>query len=524
MSTITAIINGETIKIEIPCGTRLLDALDAAHVLLPPSDCGGRGSCKKCRVKLLRGKADTDPDGYFLSCRHIVTEDISISYEVCNGAGLTDSRHADVSFRPRPGYGIAADIGTTTLAVYLVDLNDGKVIGAASEANAQKLYGGDVISRIKAASEGHTDDLHRRIIDQCDRIIHGLLSEHQIPGAEEACIAGNTTMQHLFAGINPEPMGVFPFSPVFTETKRFSAVELGLSDIASVTLLPSASAFIGADVLAGIVSSGMLKHENAILADIGTNCEIILKCGNSFFAAAAAAGPAFEGAGIEMGMPGVAHAINKVFLHNGRVEYTTIGCSNGLPSHSQPSEAVHTSAFSDKNAGAQRSEAKGICGSGLADAVAVMLDLGILDKSGAFAQKSPYHTGDKFYLSSKVYVSQKDVRAYQLAKSAVCSGIQKLINVSGLCPEDIEKLYIAGGFGYYLEQSSAAKTGLIPPALASRSIAAGNTSGLGARMCLLNPAYLSECERLAKEIRIVELAGDPYFTAALMDNMLFGDF
>lgn len=491
MATVSATINGELLLFEVPSGTLLLDAL-GAHAVPPPSDCGGRGCCGKCRVRLLAGRADTDGDGYFLSCRHTVTEDISISYEVYAGVGLTGTCGTNIAFAPRPGYGIAADIGTTTLALYLVDLSTGEVVDAVSEENAQRLYGGDVISRIKAASEGKTEDLHRRVTAQTDRMIRELLHKHKIPVAASAVVAGNTTMQHLFAGVNPETMGVIPFAPVFLDTKHLTDAQSGLSLVKETTLLPSASAYIGADAVAGIVSCGMLGHQNAILADIGTNCEIILKCGEKLYAAAAAAGPAFEGAGIEMGMPGVAHAIDKVFLRDGKLGFTTLG-----------------------------GEAKGICGSGLADAVAVMLDLGVIDDTGAFEEDSPYNAGGKFYLSSKVYISQKDVRAYQLAKSAVCSGIRKLINVSGLCLDDIEKLYIAGGFGYYLDKRSAAKTGLIPPALASKAVASGNTSGHGARMCLLNPDYLAMCERYAKDIEIVELAGDPYFTSALMDNMFF---
>jgi len=494
MAKITAIINGEKTVFEVPVGTKLLDAL-GAHAFPPPSDCGGRGSCGKCRVKLLEGNAETDKDGYFLSCRHIVTADLAIAYEVYAGAGLTRSRGCDFYFEPREGYGIAADIGTTTLAVYLVDLASGEVADAVSEANAQKLFGGDVISRIKAASEGKTAELQRRVIKQLDHIAREMLAKRGILEARAAYVAGNTTMQHLFAGVNPETMGVIPFAPVFMDTKQLCGANLGLSSIKEVTLMPSASAYIGADVIAGIVSSGMQKYDNAILADIGTNCEIILKCGNRFFAAAAAAGPAFEGAGIEMGMPGVLHAIDKVYLLNGSLGYTTLG-----------------------------GEAKGICGSGLADAIAVMLALGVIDGSGAFEESNPYNAGGKFYISSDVYISQKDVRAFQLAKSAVCSAIEKLIHVSGLSIRDIDKLYIAGGFGYYLDKTSAAKTGIIPPALVSKAEASGNTSGLGARMCLLNPAYLRECERLAKEVEVVELAGDSYFTAALMDNIMFGDF
>jgi uncharacterized 2Fe-2S/4Fe-4S cluster protein (DUF4445 family) len=492
---ITVKSEGKTSVINAEKGENLLSALikGGFYVSAP---CGGRGRCLKCGVKLLSGEVSgvsPDKEGIILSCRAEVCGDISIALNEISGSkvfsGSDNSEYDKIT-----GYGIALDIGTTTLAFYLMDLYNGKEIDSHSCLNPQGVFGADVISRISACREGRLKDLNKLITEKTNSVIGLFEKKHNI-NISRLTVCGNTTMLHLFANIDPTPLGVFPFTPVFIETKRYKGKELNIN-ADSVTLLPSVSAYVGSDITAGIISTRMIsKGQNNMLADIGTNGEIALYTDGKLYCASTAAGPAFEGANISCGMGGVPGAIDSAEFSDGKINFTVIG--NIRPS--------------------------GICGSGLIDIIAIMMEKGIFDKTGTFDGNSfdGKLTGDKYYITDNIYISQKDVREFQLAKSAICSGIKTLAAKAGLPLEKIDNFYIAGGLGYYINCKNAVKTGLLPEEIGSKITVVGNSAGAGAKMCLLSEKQLALCQRAAAGCKNIELAAEPAFMEEYIKNMGF---
>jgi uncharacterized 2Fe-2S/4Fe-4S cluster protein (DUF4445 family) len=492
---ITVNSGGKTSVINAEKGENLLSALvkGGFYVTAP---CGGRGRCSKCGIKLLSGEVSgvtPDKDGVILSCRAGLLEDISVALNEVSGTKVS-SAAGNFGCDKIKGYGIALDIGTTTLAFYLMDLYDGKEIDSYSCLNPQGVFGADVISRISACREGKLRDLNRLITEKTNSVIGLFEKKHDID-ISRMTVCGNTAMLHLFANIDPTPLGVFPFTPVFTETKRYKGKDLNIN-ADSVTLLPSVSAYVGSDITAGIISTGMIsKGRNNMLADIGTNGEIVLYTDGKLYCASTAAGPAFEGANISCGMGGVAGAIDSADFSDGRINFTVIG--NIRPS--------------------------GICGSGLTDIIAIMMEKGIFDKTGTFAANSSDGKliGDKYYITDNIYISQKDVREFQLAKSAICSGIKTLAAKAGLPLEKIDNFYIAGGLGYYINFKNAVKTGLLPEEIRNKITVVGNSAGAGAKMCLLSQKQLALCGKAAARCRYVELSAEPMFMEEYIKNMSF---
>ena len=367
------------------------------------------------------------------------------------------------------------------MAFSLVDLKDGKELAKRSCLNPQGAFGADVLSRIKAASEGARDKLKDCVLKKTAEVLSDLCREAGVCSLKRLTVAGNTTMLHLFIGADADGIGRYPFTPAFTETQRVGGSVLALP-CEEVVLLPSASAFIGSDVICGAHFVGLDKTEGMLL-DLGTNGEILLNAGGRIFTTSAAAGPAFEGANIECGTGGVAGAIDRVKAENGKISFTTVG---GAP-------------------------AVGICGSGLTDAVAALLETGGIDESGAMKS-------GRFDLTDGVYLTQKDVREFQLAKSAIAAAVQALLARAGVAGT---KLFVAGGMGFYLDKESVEKTGLLPPALASSFTAAGNTGLGGAKACLVSSAALQACEKLARSAEYVDLSCDEVFMEKYMEYMGF---
>ncbi|MBN1685439.1 MAG: DUF4445 domain-containing protein, partial [Spirochaetales bacterium] len=395
-------------------------------------------------------------------------------------------------------YGIAVDIGTTTVVAYLVDLNTGKTVDTASALNAQRPYGQDVISRIAYTMEDQsgTARLEERIINQISSLIQDLAAKNSIDveNIYSVAFAGNTTMMHLAAGLPARQLAVAPFIPVAKRRMAFQAGEVGLSAVkgARLYLLPGISAYVGADIVADILSSGLFYGEAlSLLIDVGTNGEIVLGNRDRLFCCSTAAGPAFEGATIRHGMAGVSGAIDTVKLVNGRIRCTTI-------------------------AGARPA---GICGSGIIDAVAMLLTSETMDETGRMlggkdtaadgrelsayltefeerpairlAESTDSETGEVILLT------QKDVREVQLAKASIAAGIMTLLSAAGKGVEDIDIVYLAGGFGSYIDKESAISIGLIPAALRDKIEVIGNAAGTGAVLSLISAKCLSECDRIA---------------------------
>ena len=414
----------------------------------------------------------------------------------------------------RPVFGLGVDIGTTTLACYLVDLGTGSVVATASALNEQGAFGADVISRIAAASTeaGGLEALRSTIAGQITALGRDLLAKAGSRPEDllSVAVAGNTTMLHLFAGVQPKAIAAAPFSPVFTETHRASSAELGLgfSAATGVWLLPGVSGYVGADIVSGIAALGISSRPGCeLLLDIGTNGEIALGGSRGIWCCATAAGPAFEGAGIEMGMGGVAGAIDGVWLDGERLGFSVIG--GGLP--------------------------KGLCGSGVLDALAVFLEAGLVDQTGripdaeelatlspALAALRSEHEGmPRLAIGDGVWLSQADVRNLQLAIAAIGAGIEVLLSSSGKSPHDIERVWLAGGFGSYLDLGSALRVGLVPAVLGDRILVAGNSSGSGAAAACASRAFLAETEKARGLCHYVELSSSPAFTEAYMEHMLF---
>ncbi len=466
-------------------GENLLSLLQRQGFFIE-ADCGGNGACGKCKVKLIEGYTNAPLlDGYFNACRHTIDDDITISLNTVSGA-FSSINQTSYTTKKQSGFGLAVDIGTTSLAVYLIDLSEAKVLEATAELNRQISFGADVLSRISAAKDGKSELMKKSIRNQIAAISERLCKKHEIQEIKKTVITGNTTMLHLYAGADPSGMGQAPFQPVFVDTQYEE----------NTVLLPSASAFIGSDALAGAMSSGMLDREDCMLIDIGTNGEIILKYKEKYFACAAAAGPAFEGGNIEKGMGGVEGAIDHVFYNYGKLTYSTVSGT-----------------------------AKGICGSGITDLIAIFIEQGIIDKTGALNENdcvlSNNISDGKFFITKEVYITQKDIREFQLAKSALRSAIDVLLKKAGCDKAAVSAVFLAGGFGYYLNSDSAIKVGLLPQEFAKKIVSVGNAGGKGAIMCLVDEDNIEVCQKIANNITVIDLNAQAEFFQDFVDNMNF---
>jgi len=429
--------------------------------------CGGKGICKKCLVKANGAEV--------LSCCTSVNEDTYVEYTTPKSKiqGMTDGFMTDFAKKPLidKGYGIAIDIGTTTIAGYIYAFPQGECIKQTALPNPQAAYGADVISRIDYANRGGLEKLQDAVITAIKKLAEGYPIQRYV-------ITGNTTMLHLLTGKDPCGIALAPYTP-----------ETLFGDWYENAYLPGCiSAYVGADITTAILASGMRKDKTSFLVDIGTNGEMALWHNGKLKCCSTAAGPAFEGAGISCGTYAVRGAINRVFLENGSVRYTTID--------NQPPI--------------------GICGTGLIDAVACMVQLGVIDETGYLEQD--YEIGD-----SKICITPEDIRQVQLAKSAIRSGIDTLLHSCGLAYADIERFYIAGGFGSYIDINSAAKIKLIPKEVVSKAVVIGNSAGSGAAMILQSEASLEESVVIAASAETEELSTSSYFMEKYMDSMMFGE-
>ena len=475
-------------------GTLLLDLL-AQNEILIASSCGGKGTCGKCKVEIIQDDLNNATKEVVLSCKYQITSNITVKVNNLQSQGIIQSYSIDFETQNQKGLGIALDLGTTTLAAYLIDLETQKEIKTVSQMNKQAIYGSDVISRIEASSNGHLKNLQRITCNQINIIISSLLGESK-ERVSKILVSGNTTMLHLLLGVDPSPMGFAPFKPHFLSIKRLKGRDIGIN-CEDIILMPSTSAFIGSDIVSGIISCDLINKKGvSLFIDIGTNGEIVLCDNGRLSACSTAAGPAFEGANIEMGMGAVPNAIDHIKLENGKLNYSTIS-----------------------------GQAYGICGSGLIDLIAILIDSGIVDENGTFTQNnqsalSDYLRQDKFYITENVYITQNDIRQFQLAKSALCSGIITLLKENNLQAKTVDRVYLAGGFGFYLNKENAIKIGILPSELSNvKSI--GNSSGQGAKMCLANDKYLQKGQKVAKSIKIVDLTVNKTFVDNFIDNMSF---
>ena len=486
-------------------GHNLAEYLARAGYLVH-ADCGGRGTCGKCRVQLVGGYlyanpectrlAQTDEDGYVLACRVWGCSGAIIMLPEQDGDGLTSFAAQKPSESTQEGdFGIALDIGTTTLAAALVDLGNGETLATTSALNPQASYGADVISRIQA-TVAHPETLVQmqstlllRVCDMIDRLAPG---KH----IARMTVAGNPTMLHIFCGVSPAGMGAYPFTPAFLTAKHLTGKELGLP-VDTVTCLPGISAFVGGDITAGMLHVDLTDAEQPVLLlDVGTNGESVLFTGKSrggkLYATSAAAGPALEGAGISSGMGGVNGAVSAVRMHNGMPICSTVG---DLP-------------------------ARGICGSGLVDLISCLYATDWIDETGAFAHGDAYTyatTAD----GSPLTLTQADVRSLQLCKSAIRASIQTLCARAEIAPDELDRVYLAGGLGYYMNVNAAVAIGLLPSGFRTRTESVGNSALGGCVRALTDADAVARMQREADSCQTLELSTDPVWNEAFMEHILF---
>ena len=503
--TITVLQENRKYTLEAAPGQTLLDTVRRGGFGVH-APCGGKGQCKKCTVYLVTPEGESP----CLSC--ITPAEDGMVLRIPGGSGIrVEEAGEGTAFlvdSGRNGYGIACDIGTTTVVCRLIDLSDGRKLETLGRENAQTSYGADVISRIKASMEGQLPHMTRIIRSQLEDMILTLAREAGIDPREICAmsVAANTVMCHLLAGISPDSIGVAPYIPAATFGCTYSGTDLELPVSGDVYLAPAVSGYVGGDITADILAAGLDQSATPmLLIDVGTNGEMALGCGEEFVCCSTAAGPAFEGAQIRFGMTAAPGAIDSVVWKDGQVVCSVIG---GEP-------------------------ARGICGSGLIDAVAMLLDVGALDETGRLLDVDedediprellPYlccvEGEPAFALWGDVAVTQGDIRKLQLGKGAIAAGIEVMRSLYG--EDNIDGLLLAGGFGSYIRPESAARIGLIPREFLDRTRSLGNAAAQGAYMALVSQEARDRLEKIRSHMRYQELSGMQAFNNAYIEMMMF---
>ncbi|MEK6195902.1 MAG: ASKHA domain-containing protein [Deltaproteobacteria bacterium] len=536
-------IQSEDRTISAEPGQSLLEALVESGVLLR-ADCGGRGRCGKCKVRIIEpGSTDSIDNlpesgvltqaeienGYRLGCRVDIKGDMTVDIpessmltpEVAQKGPTTLPDTIPVTRTPSAPYGIAVDLGTTTIALYLCDLNLGKVAASISLRNPQVMLGDDVMSRITAVSQnpGALKRLQKMAVNAMEWGIGSLCRSSKIDPLTigTMVIVGNSTMIHMFLGEDPSSIGVFPYEPLFNDERSVTAGTLGLAFNPSteVRTLPLISGFLGADIV-GATQAADLAHKvkGTLLADVGTNGEIILLGEKGFSATSCATGPAFEGASIRHGMHAISGAIDAVKVDPGT---GTAVCSVIQKNPKQPKKV------------------SGLCGSGVVSAVAELYRAGLILNDGRFnteAAPDLFQYEDELpeyilapageTLSGKaVTLAQKDIRAIQLAKGALYAGIQMLCSEKGY--ERPSRLLIAGAFGSYIAKEDALAIGMFPAIPPDDIEIVGNAAGAGAVLTLFDDNYRNKARELVQDTEVLELALHPDFQDIFIKALAFPD-
>ena len=483
-----------------------LAELLAAHGMHIAQPCGGLGRCGKCRVQASGSLVPAPGPESCLACQTTATGDVTvIMQKPANERVITHGERPLLALDPwEKGLGVAVDIGTTTVAAYLYDLQTGALIRCDSANNPQNAFGADVITRMAKAEAGQAEALREAITGCVAGLIASLRGDREV---RCAVIAGNTAMLYLLCGHSPSSLLRAPFAMDRGFGCWADPLPFGLAADARVYLPHCIAAYLGADITAALLASGLFAGGKVaagppvMLVDIGTNGEIVLRAGGKLYACATAAGPAFEGAGISQGMTARDGAIVHI-VNNGKWKVESGKREGGADDWAL--EVIGGG------------PAVGICGSGIVDALASMLETGALDETGALADGGPYRIP-----GTVVEITQADVRAVQLAKAAIHAGMLTLIREAGLTPDQIETLLIAGGFGSCIDPASAERIGLIPPGFAAKARAIGNAAGMGASMALLSTSALEDTKTASSSIQIVELASNAVFMASYIECMTF---
>lgn len=492
--------------------------------------CGGRGTCRKCRVVVtgcveVPGEVETAlltdgelAEGIRYACMTKVTGDITVRlFEKGKSEILTDGELPPYTLQPiGKNYAVVVDIGTTTLAGYLYDLQNGTRLSTSAMPNPQSMFGADVISRLQASAEGKTDALASCIRRALYTLLKSLAQQTGIAGdqIDSVVLTGNTAMLYLLTEREVSSLIAVPFQQdhCFGDWVEPALVfegegELPCAADAKIYLPQTVAAYVGADITTAMMTVGFdgapTEDGTVLLADIGTNGEMALWTKEKVYVCSTAAGPAFEGAGLSCGMSARQGAIRKVEYKDGQLLCDVIG----------------------------KTAAKGMCGSGVVDAIAALLEAEVIDETGRL-----WMDGHDFedcmqtvdgqpaicFPGTEVCLTQADIRAIQLAKSALAAGMLALLNAAGVTPKQVKKLYLAGGFGNCIDVASASAIGLIPAQLAGVAEPVGNAAGAGAALLALDAKKLEASEKLAADAVCLELSTDPYFMDQYVEQMMFG--
>lgn len=501
----------ESAVIQASEGMTVLEALQRGgeHVDAP---CGGAGTCKKCMMLI----SDGEGISYRLACQTKVTPGCEVTIEESSEmaislSGALGSWAAD----GEPGsYGLAVDIGTTTVVVRLHDMATGEVLAALGSPNPQLAFGADVLSRISCCPDGGLEKMQDLIGEKLVSLAELLMDRQAVrpDQVRSAVITGNTTMLHIAAGLDPSSIGVSPFTPqsLFGEVIDYEPFARAGVAQGKVLFAPCVAGYVGGDISCGIAACGIDASDVPVLMlDLGTNGEMALGSKDGIISCATAAGPVFEGANIKYGMPAYEGAISKVTTGpDGELELAVIGDV----------------------------EPVGICGTALFDIVALLLDWGIVDETGRMvdddelADDVPAALAGRlcelddapaFRIWEHIVLTQKDVRCLQLAKASVCAGVETMMEEMGIAAQEIGRFVIAGGFGEYLNLDSAAKVGLFPAELRGLAQSVGNSAIEGASKVLLSCEGRAQLAHVMGITRYIELSGHATFNELYIDDMMF---
>lgn len=478
-------------KLSVPEDSILLEVLQQ-HDLAPDAPCGGQGTCHKCKV-LVDGTEQ-------LACQTVVRRAMTVEVPQEDAVSILTEGGSDVSVAdPKKGsLLLAIDIGTTTVAAWLLDGKTGKELAVVSGLNPQTAFGADVISRLQLARSGKLKAEQKAIVDQLNDMVRKLCDDAKVSAKKirRVCVVGNPAMQQLFLGLSPENLVTIPFAPVLTKPETVPAKRhLKSCPNAELQIVPDISGYVGADIVAGVLATDLVRaKDNVLFVDIGTNGEMVLRAKDGrMTACSTAAGPALEGAKIAFGMRGAPGAIDHVAMDGGDVVCHVIGDG----------------------------PAKGICGSGLIDAVAVALEQGAINKRGRIAAEEE-KDGERFLpLTGEVWLTQDDIREVMLAKGAIAAGIELMAGELGLSLSDIDRVLLAGAFGSFMDAHSACRIGLLPAVLDGKIAAVGNSAGAGAKQMVCDPARFEATAGLLTEIDFLELGDLPGFRKSFAKNMNF---
>lgn len=541
------IIFSNSQELEVDVGTKLQDVIALAGIKMD-FPCGGRAKCGQCKVviKYLKGNKTDE----VLACSYLVKEDIwlEIPSQENNSAPILETgrrselfvesgvrKHYDRGrtlvelegqlIQIEAGdttdkcYGLAVDVGTTTVVGYLMDLNSGEQVGVSSSLNGQRAFGADVISRINAVNQNEDNlaVLQAKVIETINDIIKEVTSKNRVSVQDiyMATLAGNTCMHHLLLGLNPRSLGQAPFLPVIQQMVNVSSqsLNLALNPQAKVWVFPVIAGFVGGDTVGAILASNLQEKQGiSLLVDIGTNGEIVINAKGRMVACSAAAGPALEGAQVTFGMRADKGAINKVVLKPS-MDIEVIGSG----------------------------PAKGIAGSGLIDLLGELIKAKLINKRGKLTKPENYEgpgylrgrlaespTGMKFVLlteeenqGQEIYLTQGDISQLQLAKGALHAAMELLVKTVGATGDQVEEVLLAGAFGNFMNAEQALTIGLLPEWAGGKIKPIGNAAGEGAKIGLLSVERRKEAQVISERVEFLELAGTANFQGAFIEGMLF---